>query len=156
MSGFTAVFTFHTVVLSSIIRKPFAIQDAKGFRAAIYRSMTAEAGHLFQVQGKEAADRSRANLIHNGEKYAKLTAERKTLNQRYLTLKEEVKEAEKIRKSVYSILRQFYTLTNNSSGSTPLFLFLNAEISEAQNEIHLPIYSRISFHLYISKSSLLQ
>ena len=33
-------------------------------------------------------------------------AERKTLNQRYLTLKEEVKEAEKIRKSVYSILRQ--------------------------------------------------
>ena len=38
--------------------------------------------------------------------YAKLTAERKTLNQRYLALKEEVKEAEKIRKSVYSILRQ--------------------------------------------------
>ncbi len=38
--------------------------------------------------------------------YAKLTAERKTLNQRYLELKEEVKEAEKIRKSVYSILRQ--------------------------------------------------
>ena len=29
-----------------------------------------------------------------------------TLNQRYLALKEEVKEAEKIRKSVYSILRQ--------------------------------------------------
>jgi hypothetical protein len=40
------------------------------------------------------------------EEYAKLTAERKTLNQRYLALKEEVKEAEKIRKSVYSILRQ--------------------------------------------------
>ena len=39
-------------------------------------------------------------------KYAKLTAERKTLNQRYLALKEEVKEAEQIRKSVYSILRQ--------------------------------------------------
>lgn len=38
--------------------------------------------------------------------YDKLTAERKTLNQRYLALKEEVKEAEKIRKSVYSILRQ--------------------------------------------------
>ena len=38
--------------------------------------------------------------------YAKLTAEKKTLNQRYLTLKEEVKEAEQIRKSVYSILRQ--------------------------------------------------
>ncbi len=38
--------------------------------------------------------------------YAKLTAERKTLNQRYLALKAEVKEAEKIRKSVYSILRQ--------------------------------------------------
>ena len=35
-----------------------------------------------------------------------LTTERKTLNQRYLALKEEVKEAEKIRKSVYSILRQ--------------------------------------------------
>ena len=38
--------------------------------------------------------------------YAKLIAERKALNQRYLALKEEVKEAEKIRKSVYSILRQ--------------------------------------------------
>ncbi len=36
------------------------------------------------------------------EEYTKLTAERKTLNQRYLALK----EAEKIRKSVYSILRQ--------------------------------------------------
>ena len=40
------------------------------------------------------------------EECTKLTAERKTLNQRYLALKEEVKEAEKIRKSVYSILRQ--------------------------------------------------
>ena len=40
------------------------------------------------------------------EEYTKLTAERKTLNQRYLALKEEVKEAEKIRESVYSILRQ--------------------------------------------------
>ena len=40
------------------------------------------------------------------EEYTKLTAERKTLNQRYLALKEEMKEAEKIRKSVYSILRQ--------------------------------------------------
>ena len=38
--------------------------------------------------------------------YAKLTTERKTLNQRYLALKDEVKEAEQIRKSVYSILRQ--------------------------------------------------
>lgn len=38
--------------------------------------------------------------------YAKLTAERNTLNQRYLVLKGEVKEAEQIRKSVYSILRQ--------------------------------------------------
>lgn len=38
--------------------------------------------------------------------YAKLTGERKTLNQRYLALKDEVKEAEQIRKSVYSILRQ--------------------------------------------------
>ena len=38
--------------------------------------------------------------------YATLTAERKTLNQRYLVLKGEVKEAEQIRKSVYSILRQ--------------------------------------------------
>ena len=37
---------------------------------------------------------------------AKLTAERKTLNRRYLALKEEVKEAEQIRKSVYNILRQ--------------------------------------------------
>jgi len=38
--------------------------------------------------------------------YAKLTAERKTLNQRYLALKEEVREAEQIRRSVYSIMRQ--------------------------------------------------
>ncbi len=38
--------------------------------------------------------------------YAKLTAERKTLNQRYLVLQDEVKEAEQIRRSVYSILRQ--------------------------------------------------
>ena len=38
--------------------------------------------------------------------YAKLTNQWKTLNHRYLELKEEVKEAEKIRKSVYSILRQ--------------------------------------------------
>lgn len=40
------------------------------------------------------------------DEYAKLTAERKTLNQRYLALKDEVKEAEQIRKSVYSIVRQ--------------------------------------------------
>ena len=38
--------------------------------------------------------------------YAKLTTERNALNQRYLALKKEVKEAEQIRKSVYSILRQ--------------------------------------------------
>ena len=38
--------------------------------------------------------------------YAKLTAERETLNRRYLTLKGEVKEAEQIRRSVYNILRQ--------------------------------------------------
>jgi len=38
--------------------------------------------------------------------YAKLTAERNALNQRYLVLKGEAKEAEQIRKSVYSILRQ--------------------------------------------------
>ena len=38
--------------------------------------------------------------------YAKLTAERQTLNQRYLSLKDEVKEAEQIRRSVYSIMRQ--------------------------------------------------
>ena len=35
-----------------------------------------------------------------------MTAERKTLNRQYLELKEDVKEAEQIRKSVYSILRQ--------------------------------------------------
>ena len=38
--------------------------------------------------------------------YAKLTAERETLNRRYLALKGEVKEAEQIRKSDYSILCQ--------------------------------------------------
>ena len=40
------------------------------------------------------------------EEYAKLTADRKTLNKRYLALKDEVKEAEQIRRSVYSIVRQ--------------------------------------------------
>ena len=38
--------------------------------------------------------------------YNSLINERKTLNDRYRTLKDEVSEAEKIRKSVYSILRQ--------------------------------------------------
>lgn len=38
--------------------------------------------------------------------YADLTAKRQMLNQRYVVLKDEVKEAEQIRKSVYSILRQ--------------------------------------------------
>jgi ATP-dependent exoDNAse (exonuclease V) alpha subunit len=38
--------------------------------------------------------------------YSKLTAERQMLNQRYIALKNDVKEAEQIRKSVYSILRQ--------------------------------------------------
>ena len=38
--------------------------------------------------------------------YAKLTAEKKTLNQRYPALKEKVKEAGQIRKSVHNILRQ--------------------------------------------------
>lgn len=38
--------------------------------------------------------------------YTKLIAEHKTLNQRYFVLKDEVKEAEQIRKSVYSILSQ--------------------------------------------------
>lgn len=37
--------------------------------------------------------------------YAKLTAERKMLKQGYLALKEEIKEDERTRKSVYSILR---------------------------------------------------
>ena len=40
------------------------------------------------------------------EEYTKLTAERETLNRRYLALKGEVKEAEQIRRSVYNILRQ--------------------------------------------------
>jgi hypothetical protein len=38
-------------------------------------------------------------------KTEKLTAERETPNQRYPAWKEEVKEAEKIRKSVYSVSR---------------------------------------------------
>ena len=36
----------------------------------------------------------------------KLTAERSGLNQQYNALKDEVKEAEQIRKSIYSIIRQ--------------------------------------------------
>lgn len=38
--------------------------------------------------------------------YADLTAKRQILNQRYVSLKDEVKEAEQIRKNVYTILRQ--------------------------------------------------
>ena len=38
--------------------------------------------------------------------YSKAAKPLSNLNQRYLALKEEVKEAEKIRKSVYNILRQ--------------------------------------------------
>ena len=38
--------------------------------------------------------------------YIKLIGERETLNQRYLALKGEVKEAEQIRRSVYSIMQQ--------------------------------------------------
>ena len=38
--------------------------------------------------------------------YATLTTERKQLDSRYLSLKDEIKEAEQIRKSVYSIVRQ--------------------------------------------------
>jgi ATP-dependent exoDNAse (exonuclease V) alpha subunit len=40
------------------------------------------------------------------KEYADLTAKRQILNQRYVALKDEVKEAEQIRKNVYSILRQ--------------------------------------------------
>lgn len=40
------------------------------------------------------------------EEYAKLTNQRNGLNQRYVALKDEVREAEQIRKSVYSIMRQ--------------------------------------------------
>ena len=36
----------------------------------------------------------------------KLTAERKKLSRRYSALKDEVKEAEQIRKGVYAILRE--------------------------------------------------
>ena len=38
--------------------------------------------------------------------YAKLTAERNGLNQRYLSLKDEVKEAEQIRRGVYDLMRE--------------------------------------------------
>ncbi|MEA4823591.1 MAG: hypothetical protein VB111_05670 [Clostridiaceae bacterium] len=38
--------------------------------------------------------------------YADLTAKRKMLNKRYAALKDEVKEAEQMRKNVYSMLRQ--------------------------------------------------
>ncbi len=38
--------------------------------------------------------------------YAKLTAERETLNRRHPALKGEAKEARQIRKNVYSVLRQ--------------------------------------------------
>ena len=40
------------------------------------------------------------------KEYADLTDKRQVLNERYVSLKDEVKEAEQIRKNVYGILRQ--------------------------------------------------
>jgi len=63
----------------------------------------------------EAAERYLKGVMNGREKIplstwksecVKLTAERKQLDNRYYTLKEEIKEAEQIRKSVYSIIRQ--------------------------------------------------
>ena len=42
----------------------------------------------------------------NLQKRSCFIAERNDLNQRYIALKDEVREAEQIRKSVYSILQQ--------------------------------------------------
>lgn len=71
--------------------------------------------HRMELTHYEAAGRY-LNGVMNGRtgiplkawkaEQEKLTAERKMLNQRYLELKEEVKEAEKIRESVCSILWQ--------------------------------------------------
>ena len=45
-------------------------------------------------------------FLTDREVILKLTAERKELSRRYLALKDEVKEAERIRKGVYAILRE--------------------------------------------------
>ena len=71
------------------------------------------------------------------DEYTKLTAEKKTLNQRYLALKEEVKEAEKIRKSVYSILRQEQRCSRfplSTSFAVWRYAPLTAAISEVRKE----------------------
>jgi len=66
------------------------------------------AGTGAQRKGNGLAPRPLLLLIGKTSlaEYAKLTAERETLNRRYLALKGEVKEAEQIRRSVYNILRQ--------------------------------------------------
>ena len=71
--------------------------------------------HRMELTHFEAAERY-LNDVMNGRtgiplkawkaEQEKLTAERKELSLRYLALKDEVKEAEQIRKGVYSILRQ--------------------------------------------------
>ena len=59
-----------------------------------------------QGRGKGRAEVILTVVYHRQAEYAKLTAERETLNRQYLALKGEVKEAEQIRRSVYNILRQ--------------------------------------------------
>lgn len=71
--------------------------------------------HRMELTHFEAAERY-LNDVMNGRtgiplkawkaEQEKLTAERKKLSRRYSTLKDEVKEAEQIRKGVYSILRE--------------------------------------------------
>lgn len=71
--------------------------------------------HRMELTHFEAAERY-LNDVMNGRtgiplkawkaEQEKLTAERKKLSRRYSTLKDEVKEAEQIRKGIYSILRE--------------------------------------------------
>ena len=114
---------------SSMIGVQFDIRDKLkpiDRRLSALKKHMEQADIYFKYKGKRklteadqilfAAAKNYLNDVMNGKttlpikawktEYNKLTAERKTLNQRYLVLKDEVKEAEQIRKSVYSILRQ--------------------------------------------------
>ena len=69
------------------------------------------------------------------DEYAKLTAEQKMLNGRYLALKDEVKKAEKIRKSVYDILRRDELLSSYRMNEAEKITKTRRKLTEEDNNI---------------------
>jgi hypothetical protein len=89
-----------------VCQKPYPKSGKRGIiRSKRAKRCSNDGCRSFGTSGSSAAKNREGHGLWK-EEYTKLTAERKALNQRDLALKEEVKEADKIRKSVYSILRQ--------------------------------------------------